>query len=79
MSDIKSTDSKQWEDLRQCSKQLADKDYKHACSYVSHECASEVKELIEAFKLDFADVPDDNALRLETLCFLGKLGVIITR
>ena len=64
-------------DLEECVKKLESVNYKTAQQYITLFCEEEKKLLIEAFRKDFKDLPTDDPLKMETLHFLGKLGIII--
>jgi DNA modification methylase len=64
-------------DLEECVRKLESVNYKTAQQYITLFCEEEKKLLIKAFKDDFKDVPADAPIKMETLHFLGKLGIII--
>ena len=66
-----------WIELNDCVSKLEMVDYKIAKEYVGLFCEDEKNDLIKQFKIDFENIPRDNALRIETLAFMGKIGIII--
>ena len=67
-----------YETLADCAEVLEKKDYELVKkSALSEDLEQDRQELIASFKREFKDVPKDSRLRLETLQFLGKLGIVV--
>lgn len=64
-------------DLSECVAQLANLDYKTIQEFVKANLQDEVEQLRINFKRDFAKVPKQDKLRLETLHLLARLGIMI--
>jgi hypothetical protein len=63
--------------LNDCIMSLEDTDYRTVKQYIDLYCAEEKDDIIMQFKKEFRNVPDDNPLKIETLEFLGRLGIIV--
>lgn len=74
--DNKQIRNKAIDDLRSCTDRLKTCDYKYVKQYIN-ACPKDKNELIEAFKNDFRDIPNDDKLKIDTLEFLGILGISI--
>jgi len=63
--------------LKECVQKLEKTDYKYVRQFIELWCEEDKKDLIKQFKKEFENVPKKDKLRLETLHFLAKLGIVI--
>ena len=63
--------------LEECIEKLQTIDYNDVKTYINLFCKEEKKLIIEEFKRDFNHIPDDDKYKMETLIFLGKIGIIV--
>lgn len=76
-SDNKQIRNKAMDDLKSCTDTLKTCDYRYVKQYIN-ACPKDKDELIETFKHDFKNIPNDDKLKMDTLEFLGNLGITIS-
>jgi hypothetical protein len=65
------------EELNECMETLKTVDYRYTKQFISMWCEEDKHVIADLFREEFKNVPKKNKLRIDTLHFLGQLGIIV--